>query len=115
MNRRTSAVGIISLIVIFALASAAAAGGTRVFIGGSVAIGPPVYGPGWWGPGYYGPPPYYAPPPVVAQSPPVYVERGRSESDYWYYCQNPQGYYPYVQSCPGGWMRVVPETTPPAR
>jgi len=24
----------------------------------------------------------------------------------WYYCQNPQGYYPYVKSCAGGWQRV---------
>ena len=30
---------------------------------------------------------------------------------YWYYCQNPQGYYPFVKSCPGGWMQVIP--TPP--
>jgi hypothetical protein len=27
----------------------------------------------------------------------------------------PQGYYPYVKSCPGGWMRVVPDTVPPGR
>lgn len=24
----------------------------------------------------------------------------------WYYCQNPQGYYPYVKSCAGGWQKV---------
>ena len=33
------------------------------------------------------------------------------EDSYWYYCQDAQGYYPYVKSCPGGWTRVVP--TPP--
>lgn len=38
---------------------------------------------------------------------------------YWYYCQSPAGYYPYVPSCPGGWTRVpaTPSTgggaTPP--
>ena len=26
----------------------------------------------------------------------------------WYYCDNPQGYYPYVQQCPGGWRTVAP-------
>ena len=26
-----------------------------------------------------------------------------------------QGYYPYINSCPGGWMKVVPETAPPSR
>jgi hypothetical protein len=31
---------------------------------------------------------------------------------YWAYCQDPEGYYPYVQECPGGWVPVVP--TPPA-
>ena len=29
----------------------------------------------------------------------------------WYYCREPEGYYPYVTSCPGGWTKVVP--TPP--
>lgn len=29
----------------------------------------------------------------------------------WYYCDNPKGYYPYVQSCNGSWRAVAP--TPP--
>ena len=33
-------------------------------------------------------------------------------SQYWSYCQDPEGYYPYVPDCPGGWIPVVP--TPPA-
>ena len=69
-------------------------GGTRVFIGGSLWLGPP---------------------PVIVQQPPVYVQRGQAESEYWYYCDNPQGFYPYIKSCPGGWMKVVPETVPPNR
>jgi hypothetical protein len=49
---------------------------------------------------------------VVQQEPPVYVQP-EEEPYYWYYCQDPQGYYPYVRSCPGGWMKVVPDVTPP--
>jgi hypothetical protein len=37
------------------------------------------------------------------------------EPIYWYYCQNPQGYYPYVKQCPNGWMKVVPSPPPPQR
>ena len=33
------------------------------------------------------------------------------QQSYWYYCQDPQGYYPYVRNCPGGWQQVLP--TPP--
>ena len=81
---------------------------------GIPAYGAPAYGPGpYWGP----PPYYYAAPPVVVvpQQPQTYIQRNQQESDYWYYCQNPQGYYPYVKSCPGGWMKVVPDTVPPGR
>jgi hypothetical protein len=28
---------------------------------------------------------------------------------YWYYCQNPAGYYPYVQQCNGAWQPVPPQ------
>ena len=31
---------------------------------------------------------------------------------YWYYCQNPAGYYPDVPHCPGDWLIVVPEQPP---
>jgi hypothetical protein len=30
------------------------------------------------------------------------------ETTYWYYCRNPQGYYPYVKQCQDEWMKVVP-------
>jgi len=29
---------------------------------------------------------------------------------YWYYCQDPAGYYPTVASCPGGWTQVAPRS-----
>jgi hypothetical protein len=81
-------------------------------------------GPWWpWYPWYASYPyysyypyyPYYYPAPAMAveQQPQAYAESGEQESDYWYYCQDPQGYYPYVKSCPGGWMKVVPQTPPP--
>lgn len=58
--------------------------------------------------------PYYYPPaPAVVQAPPpVYVEPEQQQEYYWYFCQNPQGYYLYVKSCPGGWMKVVPDANP---
>jgi hypothetical protein len=40
---------------------------------------------------------------------PVYVEP--EQTYYWYYCSNPEGYYPYIKSCPGGWAKVVPTPT----
>lgn len=27
---------------------------------------------------------------------------------YYYYCRDPEGYYPRVPNCPSGWLRVVP-------
>ena len=67
---------------------------------------------------WYAPPPYYYyPPPVVVRpEPQVYIERAAPQpapqtQNYWYYCTHPQGYYPYVKDCPGGWLHVVP--TPP--
>ena len=71
------------------------------------------FGPGWYPYGYpYAAYPYAYPypsyPPAVTE-PPLNAEP--QEDSYWYYCRDPQGYYPYVESCPGGWTRVVP--TPP--
>ncbi len=80
---------------------------------GSIWIGPV------WGPAY--PYPYYAGPPAIVQQPVIieqpsaeYVQPAPSpeEQDYWYYCPNPKGYYPYVKMCPKGWMKVVPSTAP---
>lgn len=31
---------------------------------------------------------------------------------YWYYCEDPQGYYPYVQQCNGPWEPVPPTYMP---
>ena len=80
------------------------------------------YGPHFWGPrmgiglGFYSPlwvppPVYYAPrvivqrpyiaPPPAAYPPPA---DGATNGNYWYYCNNPQGYYPYVRMCNGQWQ-----------
>ena len=82
--------------------------------GGGAWIGP-GWGWGGWGPWWSAPyyPNYVSPPVVVEQQPPIYVQPEQPQESYWYYCQNPQGYYPYVQNCPGGWMKVVPQPAPP--
>jgi hypothetical protein len=53
----------------------------------------------------YGYPSAY--PPVIVPSAPQISPPPPPPS--WYYCDNPKGYYPYVQQCPGGW-RQVPAT-----
>jgi len=65
--------------------------------------------PLYYYPPYYYPPyayPSYAPTTVIEQAP------GPAPTQYWYYCDTPQGYYPYIQSCSTGW-RQVPTTPPP--
>jgi hypothetical protein len=86
-------------------------GGVNIWLG-------PVWGPGWWGsypyPYPYTYPYYQVPPLVINQQPEVYVQPApqlEQKQIYWYYCENPNGYYPYVKQCPGGWMKIVP--TPP--
>ena len=56
---------------------------------------------------------YPRPPVVIQQQPPVYVQPEQLEENYWYYCPDPQGYYPYIRDCASGWMKVVPDATPP--
>lgn len=104
-------------------------GRTRAHVG--VYIGPPVgwnlqgwsysapypYNPYAASP-YYAYPPYYYPSSptviVVPQAPTGYIEQAPSDQGQrrqpapldWYYCRKPEGYYPYVKRCPGGWQRV---------
>lgn len=110
------------LVSTMAVSSADARGGH----GGRGGHGPRVgiglwVGPGWW-PGWGWPyyyPSYYYPyyPPertIVIQQPPEAYEQEAPQTEqaiYWYFCKDPQGYYPYVKQCPNGWMKVVP--TPP--
>ena len=79
--------------------------------------GPGIYIDPWPLLGYY--PPYYpsyyyaSPPVVVQQQPSVYVQQRPADTNYWYYCENPKGYYPYVRECPCGWLKVAPQPAPP--
>lgn len=70
--------------------------------------GPVVVGPSWY------PYAYYPQPPTNVQQAPISVEPQQQNDDayYWYYCENPKGYYPYITSCPAGWMKVVPNSNP---
>ncbi|HWA23938.1 MAG TPA: hypothetical protein VG735_16205 [Caulobacterales bacterium] len=76
---------------------------------------------GWWwivdGSWYLYPAPIYpyptyAAPSVVVQAMPP-TPSGMPPAQQWYFCDNPQGYYPYVASCNSPW-REVPATPPAA-
>lgn len=69
----------------------------------------------WWVVGaswYFYPAPVYPypnpwePPPVSVVSPPVGYAPPAPATQYWYYCEASKGYYPYVPTCPAGWMQV---------
>ena len=117
-----------SLIGLFGVLTSNAAWADRGRFGVGVYIGAP-YPYGFYRPYYY---PYYppvvvAPPPVViapAQAP-IYVEQespqqapqqpaASQSSSYWYHCDKPEGYYPYVKTCPAGWKAVEPTPAAPA-
>jgi len=76
------------------------------------------YGLSYYGAPYYPPyySPYYAYPPTVITipaTPPVYIQQTppavqQYPSGYWYYCNNPNGYYPYIKECSQGWQQVEP-------
>ncbi|MCP5246278.1 MAG: hypothetical protein H6937_10200 [Burkholderiales bacterium] len=99
--------------------------------------GPGFYGPGFYGPAFYGarfygypynygygnryyyPRSYGYPSSAIAASPPVYIQREmpvatstQPQTNYWHYCRNPEGYYPYVKQCPEGWLQVAPQPAP---
>ena len=100
---------------------------------------PSFFGPGFFGSGYYNypgypysyryrypgayyyPRGYYSSPSVIAPSAPIiYIQREAPvtsqtqsvQTNYWYYCRNPEGYYPYIKQCPEGWLQVAPQPTP---
>lgn len=72
----------------------------------SIGFGYPLY------PYYAYPyPTYVTPAAATGDTEAVQEPTGPAPQTYWYYCSNPKGYYPYVQSCSTGW-KAVP-TTPP--
>jgi len=78
------------------------------------SVGVYLGSPLWWGGWPYASPysyypysyPYYAP-----SEPTIYIERSdnAAPTQYWYYCPDPAGYYPYVQNCSKPWMTVLPQ------
>jgi hypothetical protein len=83
----------------------------------------PVWGWGWWphyvGP-FYPPPVYVAPPLGVSQPPQTYVQRPADQTPQnpptvWYWCKDPEGFWPHVQKCrDDAWLQVLPQTAPPS-
>jgi hypothetical protein len=89
-------------------------------------LGPAWVGPGVHvgvgvGPAWVYPHPVYVPPPP----PPVVRYRQRAfrrpyagnfradpGQQYWYFCRNPEGYYPYVQECTSGWEEQPVQSAP---
>jgi hypothetical protein len=91
---------------------------------GGARVGVVIGTPGYWrypDPYFYPPYPYYSYPPVVLTpaEPPTYIQQAPAPqqqaqpSNDWYYCRKPEGYYPYVKQCPGGWQRVSPQPPQP--
>ena len=108
-------------------------GGSRGFHAGGGFHGGGFHGRGWyggvgigfwgwpydWGWPYYWDWPYYGYPPAAYPAPATVIEQAPATPaapPSWYYCADPKGYYPYVQSCKGAWQPVpiVPPGVVPA-
>lgn len=79
------------------------------------------YGPGFWWPypyyyPYYPSYPYYPPRVIEERSVDIYVEPvpQPEKTNYWYYCRDPRGYYPHVNTCPSGWIKIAPPPVEPS-
>lgn len=87
-----------------------------------IIYGWPAFGFGTFG---YVPPPYYPYPPggfrQLVQPPVLHIEKKNTtermdtsrpsppsteSQTHWYYCRDPEGYYPDVEECPDGWEQV---------
>ncbi len=69
--------------------------------------------PLWVYPPYYSYGPYYpSQQTVIIQSTPTQysenAEENQTPENYWYYCSDPKGYYPYVPKCNVNWQKVIP-------
>ena len=81
----------------------------------SHGAGPRVYIGGYFGFPYYYPYGHYRYPypDPLPYNPDLYTDTTPRDIEppqqyYWYYCNDSQTYYPYVTSCPSGWVKVVP-------
>jgi hypothetical protein len=73
---------------------------------------------GWWwvagGLWYYYPAPIYPYPMYIGPTAYYdYYSQYGTPDYYWYYCEDPMGYYPYVQQCNGPWEPVPPTPQTP--
>ena len=69
------------------------------------------YGWWWFADGlwfFYTAPIYPYPPYVGPDAYYDYYDENGAPPYYWYHCEDPQGYYPYVQQCNGPWEPVPP-------
>ena len=103
--RILASMGLIAAVAAGLVASSATpalAWRARVFVGPGIVVGPPVVvAPS-------------DPAPVVVEPAPVQQEQPQTAArQYWYYCQDPAGYYPYVKECPRGWQPVSPTPNAP--
>ncbi len=109
--RILASMGLIAAVAAGLVASSATpalAWRARVFVGPGIVVGPPVV----VGPQDVVAPSY--PAPVDDETAPVYQEQPQTAArQYWYYCQDPAGYYPYVKECPRGWQPVSPTPSAP--
>lgn len=103
-----------------------------IYLGAPIGFRYGSYPYPYYGTSYYGAPYYYPPAPIyypVAQPAPItYIERSdepqidtqeasndspqNAQASWWYYCVDAKAYYPYVNQCPGGWLRVAPQPAP---
>ena len=122
MIRQKKMLAICALLLMSA--GSAWAGGWRGHGSVGIYIGPggywraPIYRPYYFPAPYLYADPFYAPAPVIIERapPPVYIEQGQvavepalETTNYWHYCPEAKGYYPYIKECPGGWQKVLPQ------
>ncbi|MBA4372726.1 MAG: hypothetical protein C0402_07650 [Thermodesulfovibrio sp.] len=129
MKNLSMAIGLAIIVLFAGVVTADARDYHRHGFRGGVIV-TPAWSPGWYpysypyfypygyGYGYpYGYPygyGYREPSVVIERSPDTYIEQNDTQQEYyWYYCDNPKGYYPYIKRCPDGWKRVLP-TPPPS-
>ncbi len=101
-----------------------------------IGLGYGYYPYSYYGAPYYGTSYYYSPAPAyypaVQPEPITYIEqsdnpqissrdaptntqeapvnsRQSTQGSWWYYCVDANAYYPNVNQCPGGWLRVAPQ------
>ncbi|MDY7537181.1 hypothetical protein QN372_11160 [Undibacterium sp. RTI2.1] len=118
----------VSMLVILAITSSSVALARPFYHGPRFGLGIyvnpfPVFASSYYygGPYYYPNTYRYYPDVVVAPPTTVYIEQSNSNnppnnyvtpgtpqqsSGDWYYCHNPDGFYPSIKSCPAGWQRV---------